>query len=324
MPLSVAQNRTRASQTRSPNCSTREKLQPLRRAHRWSAPAPLRYWHLASIDAPTVAAVWSLAFAWVAGVRLAAWVVALQALTVWAVYAGDRLLDARAVLHQRVYVRREYEKLRERHYFHWRHRRILVPMACIAACAASWIAARIVAWIVVRRMPIGVIERGSLLAAVVALYFLRVHAGRMRRMLRLHGLKELLVGLLFVAGCALPAASRAIAVPAVFFAALAWLNCSAIEIWEAENAPLDARRPAQPRFIALGLGFAGIFTAALLFPFAPRAAAMLAAGALSALLLAMLDRARERMTVVTVRALADLVLLTPLLLLAAASLRNMF
>jgi hypothetical protein len=314
--LSLPQNRTSESQTRARSCATSEELHPLRPARRWSAPIAVRYWHLASLefwhltslDAPTVAAVWSLAFAWVAGVRLATWVVALQVLTVWTVYVGDRILDARAGLRLQ-----NSENLRERHYFHWRHRRILIPMACIAACAAAWIA--------VRRMPIGAKERDSLLAAASALYFARVHAGRMRRMLR----KEMLVGILFVTGCALPAASPAIAVPAIFFAALTWFNCWVIEKWEAETGkservPLLTRRLTRPGPIAIGLAGTGVIIAAILLPFTPRAAAMLAAGALSALLLALLDRASERMTVVTLRALADLVLLTPALLLAAGSL----
>ena len=44
------------------------------------APAPLRLWHLASLDAPTVAAVWGLAFAWAAHIALPRWIPALLAL----------------------------------------------------------------------------------------------------------------------------------------------------------------------------------------------------------------------------------------------------
>jgi len=318
--LSVPQIRTSETTARSRSGTAREKLHLLRPTTLWPAPAALRYWHLASLDAPTVAAIWSLAFAWAAGVRLAAWVIALQVLTVWTVYVGDRLLDARANLRQRPGLHQHpAADLRERHYFHWRHRRILVPAACIAACTAACIAARC--------MPIAAKERDSLLAAASALYFTRVHAGRVRRMLR----KELIVGILFAAGCALPSASPAIAVPAIFFAALAWLNCWAIEIWESDAAWQDDKdKPGKillavrhPRSIVLrsnALACAGVIIAATLLPFTPRAAAMLAAGALSALLLAFLNRARDRMTAVAVRALADLVLLTPALVLAAASL----
>lgn len=62
------------------------------------APLLLRYWHLSSLDAPTVAVVWSLGFAWAAGVRLPVWIPILLALVAWAVYIGDRLLDARPIV----------------------------------------------------------------------------------------------------------------------------------------------------------------------------------------------------------------------------------
>ena len=54
--------------------------------------------------------------------------------------------------------------------------------------------------------------------------------------------------------------------------------------------------------------------AAVLAAAAPRAAMAMTAAAMSALLLLLLDRYRERLERVTLRAAADLVLLTPLLL----------
>ena len=98
------------------------------------APAPLRLWHLASLDAPTVALVWSLAFAWVVHIRLPLWVPALLALAVWSIYIADRLLDARAALREPA-----LHLLRERHLFHWRNRRILLPLAVASAAAAACI-----------------------------------------------------------------------------------------------------------------------------------------------------------------------------------------
>lgn len=58
--------------------------------------------------------------------------------------------------------------------------------------------------------------------------------------------------------------------------------------------------------------------AAVLCSWEPRAAAMIAAGAVSALLLAWLDGKRGRLAPVTLRAAADLVLLMPGLLVALA------
>lgn len=273
-----------------------------------AAPAALRFWHLASFDAPTVAAVWSLAFAWVVRARLPLWVLVLQILVVWTVYVGDRLLDARAGL------RRWGSELRERHFFHWRHRRVLAPLAVISACAA--------ACIVLHWMPVGARERDSVLAVASLAYFTRVHAGwegeqrsrpgggfAFRRIFS----KELLVGVLFTAGCALPVLSPAhwavLTLPIAFFAALAWLNCRAIERWESGQSGI-AR-------IARWTACAGMIAAATTAFAQPRSAALLAAGAMSALLLAGLDRHRQRIAPVALRALADLVLLTPVLLAAA-------
>lgn len=294
---------------------------------RYEAPAAVRLWHLASLDAPSVAAVWSLGFAWVAGVRLPMWVLALQVLVVWVVYVGDRLLDARveacasARVDARAGLRQYGDELRERHFFHWRHRRVLAPMAVLGACAA--------AAIVLRWMPVGARERDSVLAVASLAYFTRVHTGTVRRVFS----KELLVGVLFTVGCALPAwphaSLRVLGVPVAFFAALAWLNCQAIERWETDalfslphfRRKKDERmgRGALSAIWQWGLwaGGCGVGLAILLAAWEPRAAALLAAGAVSALLLAWLDGARGRLSAVTLRAAADLVLLAPGILLMA-------
>ena len=297
----------------------------------WDAPAALRLWHLASVDAPTVAVAWALGFAWVAGVRLPVWVEALLALATWAVYVGDRLLDAHAGVR-----RGAMDCLRERHLFHWRHRWMLAPLAVAAAgCAAA---------IVLMRMPVAAQERDTVLAAAAVAYFTGVHsrggsssiAGWLpialsRRVLS----KELLVGVLFTAGCALPALNRAAApvmllLPLLFFAALAWLNCAAIDAWEnASTHPCRSERgrrgnrveePASRpnRAISLAaslLALAGLLLALQLSSGQPRQAALIACGAASALLLGLLDRLRTRLTPLALRAAADLVLLAPLALL---------
>ena len=278
---------------------------------RFDAPGPLRFWHLASFDAPTVAVVWTLAFAWAACVRLPVWIPVLLALTAWAVYVADRLLDARAAL--RISNRLG---LRERHLFHHRHRRLLAPLAIIAACGA--------ACIVFTLMPAPVRERDSVLGAAALAYFTGVHSFRGFSWQRLWAnspilRKELLVGVLFTSACALPAMSRAAAqgrmaawpllAAAVFYALLAWLNCHAIDRWESEQPSASKSRNSTAAFI---LAIAGLLVACNL---QGRPAALIAAGAGSALLLALLDRLRGRITPLALRAAADLVLLTPLALL---------
>lgn len=280
----------------------------------FDAPVLLRFWHLTSLDAPTVAAVWSLGFAWAAGVRLPVWIPILLALTAWAVYIADRLFDARTALRSF-----DLSSLRERHRFHHRHRRTLIPVAIAAACAAGWI--------VFTLMPWAARERNSLLGIAALAYFAHVHAPRtltvgLTRLSRLLQ-KEMLVGLLFTAACALPAISRAtprkgsvpwpVCAAAILFAFLAWLNCHSIDRWEV----VGEQETGKPLILvpACLLAFAGLMLAASLSSTQPRPAALAVTGAVSALLLALLDGIRSRLTPLAVRACADLVLLAPLALL---------
>lgn len=173
-------------------------------------------------------------------------------------------------------------------------------------------------------------------------YFSGVHAAprieRARRLLPKLLSKELLVAVLFTAGCILPAWSRFHAseaqefssfwfwIPAVYFAALAWLNCSSIARWECGDEAGGARFDREDGtlfegaegltnpFAALLVAFAGMLLAAIAGGSHLRQAELLTSGAMSALLLALLDRMRTRMTPLALRAAADLVLLTPLAL----------
>ena len=131
----------------------------------------------------------------------------------------------------------------------------------------------------------------------------------------------MLVGIIFTAGCALPswdlaAKSGTLLAPLMFFAALGWLDCGAIETWEGScEAPNPGRRETPILTLAALLGVLGLVLAALLSGAQPRPAALIACGAGSALLLGLLDRLRDRLTPLALRAAADLVLLTPLALL---------
>jgi hypothetical protein len=241
-------------------------------------------------------------------------------LAVWAVYVADRLLDVQISLRAG-----NLQSLRERHLFHWRHRHAFLPLAVLAAVAA--------AFLVFCLMPSGARERNSVLAAASLVYFTRVHAAHGLRSPFLRRLwtpfpKELLVGLLFTAGCVIPAWSRfslpgpaapatPLLVPAVFYAILAWLNCHAIDRWEADTTNSAPQRIA---FAAGIVAAIGLLASALFLHTQPRSAALLAVGAMAALLLALLDATRSRLAPVALRAAADLVLLTPLLLLPAARL----
>ena len=131
-------------------------------------------------------------------------------------------------------------------------------MAIAAACVA--------AGIILAFMPPMGRARDSVLAAAALAYFSSVHSSRNAgqfplRWARSFPGKEFLVGVLFTAGCVLPAWHRPNAlaapvstiwtfwIPAVYFAALAWLNCSCIAEWESMNEPQEARQSSAMRVI---------------------------------------------------------------------------
>lgn len=266
----------------------------------------LELWHLASLDAPTVSIVWSCAFAWVAGVHLEPWTALLLACGTWTVYIGDRLLDTRRALHTPA-----IDDLRERHYFHWRHRHALLPIAAGTATIA--------ALLILRLMPLAVCKRDSVIAAAALAYFSGVHSpARLPEWMRPILSKEFLVGVLFTAGCVAPTMSHLhwklatnwpVLICVLFFALLAWLNCAAIETWESS----EHRRIISS--CAAALIAVGVIVALVFLRGHDHSSALLATGSLSALLLLRLDRMRHRIAPVTLRAFADLVLLTPAILL---------
>jgi hypothetical protein len=229
----------------------------------------------------------------------------LLACGTWTVYVGDRLLDAhRAIRSQNL------GALRERHYFHWRHRRSLIPMGCVTAAIAVAL--------IVDRMPAAVRDRNSLLAAAALMYFSGVHS-MVRLPVCVRKLvsrklvsKELLVGLLFTAGSIAPTIARAHSTGWPFvacfgiFVMLAWTNCSAIESWESSRMPSGVT----PR--ATVVAIACIAASGALAFVNWRFSALACSAAIGALLLSFLDRKRAAISPVTLRALADLVLLTPL------------
>jgi hypothetical protein len=284
------------------------------------APLPLALWHMASLDAPTVAVVWTLGFACAAGVHLPLWVPALVGLVTWAVYIGDRLLDARSAL-----ACMQPSRLRHRHRFHWRHRRLLASIAVVSALFTVAI--------VLVFVPVAARERDTALGIATVAYFSGVHVrrnpgsrlgwiptpGKMLQRLPFNQVgNEVLVAAIFTCGCMLPVWPRAALMPvpywpltlvAAFFMLLAWLNYHAIGRWEAA-APAAHISPSG--FILALMGFA---IAASLLASHPAAALLIASGACSAFLLAVLNRNRHSLTPLALRASADLALLVPLVLL---------
>ena len=252
----------------------------------------LRGWHLTSLDAASVAVVWLLTFSRFqpAGVR---WKEALALGTaVWLLYVSDRMLDA---------ARNSVETLQARHLFHAEHRRRFGTVA--AACGCGLV-------LLLPQLPAGVRAGWLWLGVPMAAYALAVHCWRVQRLP-----KELMVSLMFAVATMLPALVerplhcwRTVAAGALFLV-VCWLNCVAIARWEGSGAQADARSTTWGAkhlgSLCMAAGFAG-------FSMAPFCGMTAVAAGVSALFLLVLDRRHRQVEPVALRALADAVLLTPL------------
>ncbi len=258
--------------------------------------SPLALWHLLSLDAPTVAAVWVTFVARAFGMRVSASVPLALALAVWMLYAADRMADGvKDALHGR--------DLQDRHRFHFKHRH---------AFGIVWVCMVPVLSVLVFRLPHGLRDAWLLLSLPLLLYVVAVHGFRRWRVP-----KEMCVGLFFGTATALPvvvarsAAWTSFLPGVLLLSALASLNGIAISRWE--GAP-HCTTGACTAWLARRLNPAGIFlavlSAALLLQLQSRPVAMTAL--LSTALLLWLDRLRPQIDGVHLRALADAALLTPL------------
>jgi hypothetical protein len=262
--------------------------------------SPIALWHLLSLDAPTVAALWTWFIARASNIRLPLAAPAAMALAVWILYAADRLLDA---AHPS-----PVSELEARHHFHHRHRRTFLSGISLAAVALAAL---------LPHLDLAAIRLYLLEGALLIAWFLIVHTTRSAHRLP----KEIAVGLFFSAATFIPTVARAPALrpvllpSAVLFAALCSLNCLFIYSWE--HRPSGRQPHATTRLalahlptIAVCIALAG--TALTLFTH-PKPVP--GACALAAALLLALHRNRTRLPRTHLRAAADLALLTPALLL---------
>jgi len=284
------------------------------------------WWHLLSLDAPTVAVVWCWFFAAAFRVTLPPTALATLALGTWCVYVADRLLDGwRSV---------DMADLRDRHWFYLRHRKPFV---------IAWIAAAIpLAHLILFLVPPAVRIDDIVLCLIGIGYFLSIHH-------RSEGdrfSKELFVGFLFSIATAVPTWTRLqegrglLLVAILTFGAACWLNCVAIQTWEDAEA---RREGGQDHFAAsrghelrdqeggasraaltdcLGnhlTAFAvvtGMLALALTaFPAGRLVWPLYLAVAASSLVFLALIRRAGRLSALSLRVLADGALLTPLLFL---------
>jgi hypothetical protein len=240
----------------------------------------------------------------------------LLAMGTWLIYVADRILDG-------LPARASYS-LRERHFFYARHRRAFL----IAAAPATLM----LLWLIVTRMNPEARREDVAVFAAALIYFavIHVHGPAAERWLP----KELTVGVVFAAATAVPAWSRlpasgnapcrpVLAVMTLFFAALCWLNCVAIEKWEGkweQNRPHATTLWAQRHVSALAVGLTVSATvaagAALLWNARAGMVSIFLACAISGAGLLALDHRSEGLSAFTLRIAADAAMLSPILFFA--------
>lgn len=281
--------------------------------------APLAWWHLLSLDAPTVATLWTAFIAHSASVQLPWQALASMFVAVWMLYAADRLLDARPLPDGSA-----PPELEERHRFHHRHRTAFLVAIMIAAPLLAAL---------LHTTPAAVLDRYVLLATLLAAWLLVIHARPLPTDTTRRLPKELAVGIFFPAAIFIPTVARVphlqlILLPvAVLFAAVCTLNCLYLYAWEHPGERPHAHwttRWATNHLESLSaatlllcgltlLGGTALLRTSLAAAF-PSILHSALACALSTLLLLWLHRTRQHITPLALRAYADLVLLTPLLL----------
>jgi len=275
----------------------------------------LHFWHLLSLDAPTVATLWTYFIAATLRVEIPRFAPFAMFLTVWIVYVGDRLLDI-SLLHRQPL---DPEGLGEPHQFHHAHRRaFLIAIAGVA----------IPLGLLIFRIPTTAIHLYLLLAGALFGYFVSIHASRL--VIRVP--KGPAVGFIFAAAVFIPTVATrpdvqiALAPSALLFAVLCSLNWLFICVWEGERRRIfdqgmvDTSRFIVPRYPIQAARVVVISAAALPLMVRSTPWQISVACALSAVLLLQAHRNRFALRPMTLRVTADLALLTPLLFLPFLSL----
>jgi hypothetical protein len=266
------------------------------------AKSPLALWHLLSLDAPTVAVLWTWFIARVCHRSLSLVSVVAMAAAVWTLYAGDRLLDARTS---------DVDTLEARHHFHHRHRKAFLT----GIAAASVLLAALLP-----RIPPAAVHLYLILGGLVFGYFVVIHATESAHRLP----KEIAVGVCFAAAVFIPTVARdpelrAPLLPAaLLFASLCSLNCLFIYAWEHpllnRPSPHSITRFAVRRLPTIGL--AVCLVSAVMAASAEHSLwAVYVAVSLAAGTLLLLHQGRSSRSRLTLRTAADLALLTPVVLL---------
>lgn len=264
----------------------------LTRAHPVAGRSPIALWHLLSLDAPCVAAVWTDFLARQFRIDLPLGVPFALGLTAWLLYAADRIRDATCG-----------EIAEERHRFHLLHRKGFM---------AAGLAVTLVLAVLVAHLPHAVRTGWLMLTVPLCAYLLAVHGFRLRRIS-----KEPLVAILFTTAVLMPllvsrvVPSRALFLTATAFGSLCWLNCIAIARWEETLVSAGSSSAWLGRRFPLAVALTMSLAAPLLLSKATICVGLAVISAAFALLL--LDAMGRSFLRPTRRGLADAALLSPLL-----------
>ena len=286
---------------------------------------PIWLWpNLLSLDAPLVAIAWLMVFRkmwrlvyhpWEAYVGLA--------LVVWVIYVVDRLIDASMR-------KNNPERCEPRHLFHWKYRKVFGTAAVIATGVALALLFRYIP----ASIFVYLVGAGGLIGGFFGLSMLSSSEPS-----EIPHIKNILAGLAFAYGTALTAfiyqgaasfPEAMISREVICFGVLCIMNISAIDLWEHANRSNDVEVKATDE-LALTLPLILLAASAILFAMlaSPHPDDSVDYGLVTrsffysiltgAALLYILNRMRSRFHMDTLRVLADVALLIPVLLFFASS-----
>ena len=267
---------------------------------------PLSTWlNLVCLDAPLVATAWLWLFAHTFHVPLQVGNGVALFLTAWLIYLADRFADACSLNPNLP------RSLRQD--FCLRHREIWIAVIALVAGFDAYVVWRTTAW--------ETFLVGALIGALAVIYLVLNHPLG----LIWHSLpaKEIAIGILFAAGTAVallprPPITPAFVIGVIMFAALCALNCISIAGWEREldraqrKVSIATRHPNVARRIGNLCALVALVAFALAIALHSAAPLFVCVG-VSALLLAWLGGLKSS-ELDQRTALADLVLLTPIVL----------
>jgi hypothetical protein len=274
--------------------------------------APSTWLNLVCLDAPLVSVAWLWLFATIFHTTLAPASCAALFLTAWLIYLADRLADS--------YSLRNGGPRSLRHEFCLNHREIWIGALAVIAMTD--------AYLIWRNVDSETFRVGAVIGTVALIHLvLNYSLGGAWPALPL---KEPAIGFLFAAGTLVglfpvfPPITGSFVFSGIAFAGLCTFNCISIAFWEKELDERQGKISFATRYpdlhshlgklliaLTLGLGVTAIFYR--------EAAPIFGCVSVSSLLLVLLDSFRDKISRDQRTALADLVLLTPLLALFVMS-----